>query len=88
MKICFSVLLIALNYAAFSQSSFPELSPKGFVLQKIGSTTISISYERPASRGRKVFGGLVPYNKLWRTGAGNCTKIVFSKPVIVNNKKN
>lgn len=72
---------------SFSQAIFPSLSPKGRIEQKIGLTNIIVDYERPAARGRKVFGELVKYDKLWRTGAGNCTKIRFSKPVIIDNKK-
>ena len=81
------LFFILINYSSFSQANFPELSPKGIVVQKIGLTTISIAYERPASRGRQIFGGLVAYDKLWRTGAGNCTKISFSNPVFINDKK-
>jgi len=69
-----------------AQVNFPDLSPKGTITQKAGLTTISVTYERPAARGRKVFGELVPYNKLWRTGAGNCTKIRFSDNVLILNK--
>ena len=72
---------------SFSQAIFPSLSPKGRIEQKIGLTNITVDYERPAARGRKVFGELVKYEKLWRTGAGNCTKIRFSKPVVIDNKK-
>lgn len=72
---------------SFSQAIFPSLSPKGRIEQKIGLTNIIVDYERPAARGRKVFGELVKYDKLWRTGAGNCTKIRFSKPVVIDNKK-
>ena len=70
----------------FSQAIFPNLSPKGSIEQTVGFTNISIDYERPAARGRKVFGELVQYDKLWRTGAGNCTRIKFSKAVTVDNK--
>jgi hypothetical protein len=62
-------------------AQFPSLSPLAMVEQQIGSTNIRITYERPAIRGRTVFGSLVPYGKVWRTGAGNCTKIRFSQPV-------
>ena len=53
----------------------------------MGNTLIEIEYERPAARKRKVFGGLVPWNKVWRTGAGNCTKISFDTNVVVGGKK-
>lgn len=80
------VFLITTNHL-FSQSVFPGLSPKGRIEQTVGLTNIAVDYERPAARGRKVFGELVKYDKLWRTGAGNCTKITFSKPVVIDNKK-
>jgi hypothetical protein len=70
----------------YSQGNFPDLSPKGYVMQKAGFTTISVDYERPAARGRKIFNDLVPYNKLWRTGAGNATKMRFSTPVVIHDK--
>lgn len=69
-----------------AQVNFPDLSPQGSIRQKVGLTTISVIYERPAARGRKVFGELVPYNQLWRTGAGNCTKIRFNEDVLIRNK--
>ena len=68
-----------------AQHNFPNLSPKGRIEQRVGLTDIKIEYERPAARGRKVFGNLVGYGKLWRTGAGNCTKISFNQPVIIAN---
>lgn len=77
-------LLLGESYA---QHAFPGLSPKGRIEQRVGTTDISIDYERPAARGRKVFGSLVSYGEIWRTGAGNCTKIHFSKQVEIANKK-
>lgn len=87
MKAFYSTIFLLITNSAFSQFNFPELSPKGVLEQKIGSTFITIAYERPAARGRQIFGGLVTYDKLWRTGAGNCTKISFSDAVIINNKR-
>lgn len=80
-------MLLALNSVdAIAQVAFPSLSPMGSINQKVGFTTISVIYERPAARGRKIFGELVPYNKLWRTGAGKCTKIKFDEDVLIGNK--
>ncbi|HEY5822827.1 MAG TPA: DUF2911 domain-containing protein [Cyclobacteriaceae bacterium] len=87
MKTIFSILSFLLFIDCFPQTHFPDLSPKGLVIQKIGLTTVEISYERPAARGRKIMGELVPYNKLWRTGAGNCTKIKFNQPVVIGDRK-
>ena len=53
---------------------------------KIGDTEINISYHSPAVRGRIIWGGLVPYDKVWVTGAHMATKIEFSKDVLVANK--
>ena len=64
-----------------AQVQYPSLSPRGEVSQIVGNTEVKIEYERPSARKRKVFGELVPWNRVWRTGAGNCTKISFSKDV-------
>jgi tetratricopeptide (TPR) repeat protein len=87
MKPLLIIVFLITTTNSFSQSIFPSLSPKGRIEQRIGLTNITVEYERPAARGRKVFGELVKYDKLWRTGAGNCTKITFSEPVIIGNKK-
>jgi len=50
-------------------------------------TDITVEYARPHMRGRKIFGDLVPYDSLWRTGANRNSKVTFSKPVYINGKK-
>jgi len=66
---------------------FPSLSPKGIVSQEVGNTHIIVEYERPSARNRQIFGALVPWKKVWRTGAGYCTKISFNKNVKVGGQK-
>ncbi|MEM6769616.1 MAG: DUF2911 domain-containing protein [Bacteroidota bacterium] len=83
-KQIFSALLVLLSLPAIAQ--IPSLSPLTKHWQQVGNTTVTLSYERPAARGRQVFGGLVSYGKVWRTGAGHCTKIGFSQEVWVNNQ--
>lgn len=68
------------------QAQFSSLSPQTSLTQEVGNTTITVAFERPAARGRKIFGGLVPWNKVWRTGAGYCTKINFSHDVVVGGQ--
>jgi hypothetical protein len=80
------VTLMLIRFDLIAQVNFPALSPQGSIQQKVGAATISVIYERPAARGRKIFGELVPYNELWRTGAGNCTKIKFDGDVLIDNK--
>jgi hypothetical protein len=81
---------LCLGTAAFAQTpaapkiDFPEASPVATVSQRVGLTDIQVSYNRPGAKGRKVFGGLVPYDHIWRTGANNATKISFSTAVKLN----
>ncbi len=59
----------------------PQTSPRGQVAQTVGLTKLSIDYGRPSMNGRKIFGGLVPFGEIWRTGANECTSITFDGPV-------
>jgi hypothetical protein len=60
---------------------FPQPSQTATLEQRVGLTDIEVVYARPSARGRKVFGGLVPYGEVWRTGANTSTKITFSTAV-------
>src|SRR5512134_3057440 len=60
---------------------FPQPSPLASVKERVGVTGVSIEYSRPSMRERKIFGGLVPYGEVWRTGANAATKITFSTDV-------
>ena len=59
------------------------VSPNASVSQTIGLTDILVTYGRPGVRGRKIFGELVPYNRVWRTGANESTVVVFPEDVLV-----
>lgn len=88
-RFIFAFLLWLLAMETFAQLQMPALSPAGEIIQQIGYTTIHVQYERPAARGRTnadIFGKLVPYGKVWRTGAGNCTTISFSTNVVIGGK--
>ena len=63
---------------------FPDASPAATLKQRVGITDIEISYNRPGMKGRKIFGDLVPYGEVWRTGANTATKITFSTDVKLN----
>ena len=60
---------------------FPAPSPAATLKQRVGLTDITIFYSRPSMRGRNIFGGLLPYGEVWRTGANAATRITFSTPV-------
>lgn len=64
--------------------AFPDASPAATVKQRVGLTDIEVNYNRPGVKGRKIFGGLVPYGEVWRTGANTATKITFSTNVKLN----
>lgn len=84
VKHLLTFFLLGINATLFAQ--IPSLSPSSHLKHNIGNTTITIDFERPAARGRTVFGGLVPWNKVWRTGAGYCTKIGFNKAVTIGGQ--
>lgn len=66
---------------AFSQLVLPQPSPKASVMQVVGVTELSVTYSSPAVKGRVVWGDLVPYDEVWRTGANSATEISFSTAV-------
>lgn len=76
-------ILFILATFAFSQQELkvPTLSPITEVTQEVGLTQVKLSYSRPSAKGRKVFGDLVPFNEVWRTGANASTKLTFAQDV-------
>ncbi|MBI5807588.1 MAG: DUF2911 domain-containing protein [Ignavibacteriales bacterium] len=87
MKKMLLTILLAISSQIFSQIDLPRLSPKAAVSQTIGYTEISVEYSRPSVHGRKIWGDLVPYNKVWRTGANEATVIQFTTDVSINGNK-
>lgn len=84
-KYLLSILIF--TSSLFAQIELPRLSPKASVSQTIGYTVISIEYSRPGVKGRKIWGDLVPYNKIWRTGANESTRISFTTDVLIEGNK-
>ena len=77
-----TALVLAAAPAA-AQLATPRVSQSATISQTVGTTTIEIAYSRPGVKGRAIWGGLVPYNEVWRTGANEATTISFSDPVSV-----
>lgn len=65
----------------------PQPSPTESIKQNFGLSQIEVSYSRPGVKGRNIFGDLVPYNKVWRTGANSATTITFGDDVMINGTK-
>ncbi len=71
---------------ASAQLKLPRVSQHSVVTQTIGLTDVTITYSRPGVKGRPIWGDLVPYDKVWRTGANEATTIVFSRDVTIEGK--
>jgi len=85
----FGLTMAALSGLSLAQSlvlDLPRQSQHALVSQRIGITDITINYHRPLVAGRKVWGGLVPYGDVWRSGANENTTITFSDPVTIEGK--
>jgi Protein of unknown function (DUF2911) len=85
-KICLflSASLWALSLDAQIQA--PAASPTATISQQVGLTDVKIEYSRPSAKGRKIYGELVPFGDVWRTGANSPTKLTFSDSVQFSNK--
>jgi hypothetical protein len=78
--------LVLTSAPAAADMELPRPSPFAKVSQDIGLTTVTVDYSSPGVKGRKIWGGLVPYDKQWRTGANRATKITFSRDVTFAGK--
>ena len=85
-KIIFVLAMMIANYAIEAQVKTPQASPKCTLTQVVGLTTVEIVYSRPSAKARDVFNNLVPFGKLWRTGANENTTISFSDDVVIDGK--
>ncbi|MBL7960428.1 DUF2911 domain-containing protein [bacterium] len=81
------MLAIALIPSLDAQVAIPRQSPKATVTQTVGITEVSISYSRPGVKGREIWGKLVPYNEIWRTGANENTTISFNDTMKIDGTK-
>jgi len=86
-KYIFLLIIIAFIFSATAQIKTPAPSTFQKVEQIVGLTDITLEYSRPGVKGRKIFGGLEDFGKVWRTGANSNTKLTFSTNFMVNGKK-
>lgn len=85
----FCLLTAAMPGVSLAQSfvlDLPLPSQRAEISQKIGITDITIAYHRPLAKDRKIWGGLVPYGKVWRAGANENTTIAFTDPVMIEGQ--
>jgi hypothetical protein len=79
--------LLFMTSSAFSQDKSQRPSPPDSAHGKIGNAMVSVSYGSPSVKGRKIWGGLVPYDKAWRLGANEATIFTTDKPIKVEGKE-
>jgi len=86
--VCLVAALFLLPAAlVFGQLKTPQPSPTVTVTQELGISKVVLSYSRPGKKGREIFGELVPYGRMWRTGANASTTLEFFDPVKVGGKE-
>jgi tetratricopeptide (TPR) repeat protein len=86
LTLSLGLILSALSAGAQTELGLPDRSQAAMVQQRLGVTDITIRYHRPLVDGRKIWGGLVPFGKVWRAGANFNTTIEVSDPVSVEGK--
>ena len=79
--------IVGITSTINAQIKTPQPSPAAKMEQAVGLTNVTLEYSRPAMRGRTIFGDLVPYGEVWRTGANSNTKITFSDDVTIGGKE-
>ncbi len=82
----FSAALLTTVASAQQPMRLPQASPAATVKQTIGLNDVTITYSRPGVKSRKIWGGLVPYGAVWRTGANSATTIQFTEDVLVEGQ--
>src|SRR5690349_20026562 len=86
-KTVIAALALLATTSAFAQMRTPRPSPSATLTRTVGLTDITIKYSRPGVKGRTIWGDLVPYDKVWRTGANEATTISFSDDVKIEGQK-
>jgi hypothetical protein len=86
LVVLFSAVLASPTLAQERGNDEARVSPNAAVSQTIGTTEVRLTYGRPQVKGRTIFGDLVSYNEVWRTGANEATTISFSDDVMIEGE--
>ena len=82
-KVVLFLIAIVASLTVEAQINTPAPSPAAKLMQTVGLTEVMVDYSRPSMRGREIYGNLVPYDKLWRTGANAYTTITFDTNITI-----
>ena len=86
LLLCASIWAVCSTTQA-QQLRTPAPSPAQTIKQDFGLSTVELTYSRPAMKGRKIYGDLVPFGKVWRTGANSATTLTFGDEVMIGGAK-
>lgn len=81
-----SFFVLAAFFSLSSCAQNPPASPAATAKGKIGAANVTVNYSSPSVKGRKIYGELVPYGKVWRAGANNATTFETDKAIMVEGK--
>jgi len=84
--VALAALLAGAASAQEVKLDLPLPSPHATMQQTVGITDVTVAYSSPAVRGRTIWGGVVPYDALWRAGANDCTRLTLSRPATIEGK--
>jgi len=76
-----TTFFVLISSIAWAQLQTPAASPTMTMVQELGISKVTLTYSRPGMKGRKIFGDLVPYDKIWRTGANSATTLEFAESI-------
>jgi hypothetical protein len=79
-------LIGSISTSFAQQIQMPQASPSAKIAQQVGLSNVTVDYSRPSTKGRKIFGELVPFGQVWRAGANGATLLTFSTDVIISGK--
>ncbi len=81
------LLPVAVAAQGATEPIVPRTNPRATITQRIGVTDVAVVYNRPAARGRRIFGGVVPHGEVWRTGSDEATTVTFSTAVMLQGRE-
>ncbi|WP_092101405.1 DUF2911 domain-containing protein [Pontibacter chinhatensis] len=85
--LCMLFVCMLMSFSAMAQDTKPKASPAAKAEGKIGDVNVTVNYSSPSVKDRNIWGGLVPYGQVWRSGANEATTVTFDKDVMVEGQK-
>src|SRR5215468_6173764 len=86
VNLLLTIVAFACTARAQNDLNLPDVSQAAEIKQRIALTDVTINYHRPLAKGRQIWGGLVPYGKVWRVGANENTTFEVSDPVTIEGQ--